>query len=286
MERAFHHCGALAVPLSEQQLAEFASTHAWRTPFDIAPRYLAGPGDARHVTHGLAAAGWIRTSDPLSPEIVLTSPDKRYRLQFAPQSATSAWWRLWAEPTDGTSWYAEFGELVPAEILSAFTDALTAPLPSEQPDLFRTLGWAGWVIDTPNSAFSLDGMCHVELRTDLGDGSMPHWQVETTEPAPGILGARIWHATFDEHAPAHLVDAFVTSLADPAPLQRGRYERTAHHSVVAKPSRPLTRQQVLDAHTTRLDALRTQARAARRRQQPATTTAPAPPTSTSSALRR
>ncbi|MGY4957918.1 DUF317 domain-containing protein [Streptomyces nigrescens] len=271
--------------LSEQQLAEFASTHAWRTPFDITPRYLAGPGDARHVTHGLAAAGWTRTSDPLSPEIVLTSPDKRYHLHFDPQSATSAWWRLRAEPTYTKPWYAEFGELVPAEILVGLTDALTAPRPSEQPNLFRTLGWAGWVIDTPNSAFSLDGMCHVELRTDIGDGRMPHWHIEATEPAPGILGARIWHASFDEHTPAHLVDAFVTALADPAPLQRGRYERTAHHSAVPKPSRPLTRQQVLDAHTTRLDALRTQARAARR-EQPAPAMAPAPPTSAVSPLRR
>ncbi|MER6304994.1 DUF317 domain-containing protein [Streptomyces sp. NPDC001657] len=272
--------------MSERQLEAFAATHAWRIPFDTTPRYLAGPGDGLHVTHGLAAAGWTRTSDPLSPEIVLTSPDKRYHLQFDPQSATSAWWRLRAEPPDARPWCAEFGELIPAEILTGLTDALTAPPPSEQPNPFRTLGWAGWVIDTQNSASSLDDMCHVELRTDLGDGSMPHWHIETTEPAPGILGARIWHASFDEHTPAHLVEAFVSALADPAPLQRGMYERTAHHSAVQKPSHPPTRQQVLDAHTTRLEALRAQARAARRRKQPATTTAPAPPTSTTAPPRR
>ncbi|MGA4876606.1 DUF317 domain-containing protein [Streptomyces lydicamycinicus] len=274
------------MPVSERQLEAFADTHAWRIPFDTSPRYLAGPGDGRHVTHGLAAAGWIRTSDPLSPEIVLTSPDRRYRLQFDPQSATSAWWRLWAEPTDGTSWYAEFGELVPAEILAGLTDALIGPPPSEQPNPFRSLGWAGWVIEAQNSAVSLDGMCHVELRTSRVNGSAPHWHIETAEPLAGRLGAQIWHASFDEHTPAHLVEAFVTALASPAPLQRGMYQRTAHHSAVQKPSHPPTRQQALDAHTTRLDALRTQARAARRRQQPATTTAPAPPTSTSSALRR
>ncbi|MEU1629230.1 DUF317 domain-containing protein [Streptomyces sp. NPDC020096] len=85
--------------MSERQLAAFADHHAWRIPFDTSPRHLAGPGDARHVTHGLAAAGWTRTSDPLSPEIVLRSPDHRHSLQFDPQSATSAWWRLRAEPT-------------------------------------------------------------------------------------------------------------------------------------------------------------------------------------------
>ncbi|MCZ4103661.1 hypothetical protein O3W51_47220 [Streptomyces sp. H39-C1] len=51
--------------MSARQLAAFASTHAWQIPFDTSPRHLAGPGDARHVTHGLAAAGWTPTSDPL-----------------------------------------------------------------------------------------------------------------------------------------------------------------------------------------------------------------------------
>ncbi|MEW2620873.1 DUF317 domain-containing protein [Streptomyces sp. NPDC048106] len=88
------------MPLSEQQLAPFADKHAWQIPFDTSPRHLAGPGDARHVTHGLAAAGWNAVSDPLSAEIVLRSPDLRHSLQFDPQSATSAWWRLRAETTD------------------------------------------------------------------------------------------------------------------------------------------------------------------------------------------
>lgn len=178
------------MPVSERQREAFADTHAWRIPFDTSPRYLAGPGDGRHVTHGLAAAGWIRTSDPLSPEIVLTSPDKRYRLQFDPQSATSAWWRLWAEPTNAKPWYAEFGELVPAEILAGLTDALIGPPPSEQPNPVRSLGWAGWVIEAQNSAVSLDGMCHVEQRTSRVNGSAPHWHIETAEPLAGRLGAR------------------------------------------------------------------------------------------------
>ncbi|MGW0015648.1 DUF317 domain-containing protein, partial [Streptomyces tendae] len=81
------------MPVSERQLAAFADQHAGQIPYDVSPRHLAGPGDARHVTHGLAAAGWNLTSDPLSAEILLRSPDHRYRLQFDPQSHTSAWWR-------------------------------------------------------------------------------------------------------------------------------------------------------------------------------------------------
>ncbi|WP_446038083.1 DUF317 domain-containing protein [Streptomyces sp. SID1121] len=112
------------MPLSEQQIAPFADEHARQIPFDTSPRHLAGPADARQVTHGLAAAGWKSTSDPLSAEIVLRSPDQRYHLQFDPQSTTSAWWRLRAEPTNGEpGWYAEFGERVPAEVLAGLTDA-------------------------------------------------------------------------------------------------------------------------------------------------------------------
>ncbi|MCC2275582.1 DUF317 domain-containing protein [Streptomyces sp. ET3-23] len=262
------------MPVSERQLAAFADHHAWRIPFDTSPRHLAGPGDARHITHGLAAAGWTRTTDPLSPEIVLRSPDHRHTLQFDPQSSTSAWWRLRAARTDAEpGWYAEFGELVPAEVLGHLTDALITPPPREQADLFQVLESAGWRQDTQHMADSPDGMCHVELRRD-GEDALAGWHVETCEPGYGTpIGPRIWHAWFDSRTPAHLVDAFVTALADPAPLQRGMYERTAHHSVVQQPSL-LTPQQVVEAHTARLDALRAQARAVRR-QQPKAAAAPA-----------
>jgi hypothetical protein len=268
------------VPVSERQLAAFADTHAWRIPFDTSPRHLAGPGDARHVTHGLAAAGWTRTSDPLSPEIVLRSPDHRHSLQFDPQSATSAWWRLRAEPTDTElGWYAEFGELVPAEILSGLTDALVSPPPTMPADPLRILDGAGWLIDGRGSAFSDPLGCTVERRTERGDATVPwrlparvSWHVEARDPEHSSRGPRLWHAWFDGPTPTHLVAAFVTALADGAPLQRAMYDRTAHHGVVQKPS-PLSPQQIVEAHTARLAGIRKQARAAHR--QPKTATPPA-----------
>ncbi|MEU9246961.1 DUF317 domain-containing protein [Streptomyces sp. NPDC048385] len=272
------------MPVSERQLAEFADKHAWRIPFDTSPRHLAGPGDARHVTHGLAAVGWSRISDPLSAEMVLTSPDHRYSLQFDPQSATSAWWRLRAEATDTEPhWYAEFTELVPAEVLGSVTDALVAPPRAEQPDPWHVLSAAGWPPDAQGKAHSPDTLCHVERPINsLGTAS---WLIETREQGyDHHAGPRIWHAWFDDRTPSRLVTAFVTALADTAPLQRGMYDRTAHYSAVQEPS-PLTPQQVVDAHTTRLDALRFQARAARRRQRPATTQPQAPPP-TATPLRR
>ncbi|MEU3299707.1 DUF317 domain-containing protein [Streptomyces sp. NPDC006678] len=257
------------MPVSERQLAEFANEHAYRIPFDTSPRHLAGAGDARHVTHGLAAAGWGRTSDPLSAEIVLTSPDRRHSLQFDPQSATSAWWRLRAEPADTErGWYAEFGELVPAEVLGHLTDALIAPPPAQQQEPFNVLEAAGWTIDAEKAAVSPDGMCRIRQRHDSSGRDAWLWHVETCEPGYGTpMGPRIWHAWIDGQAPAHLVSAFITALAHDAPLQRGMFDRTAHHSVVQQPS-PFTPRQVVEAHTARLNAVRAQARAARRTPQP------------------
>jgi hypothetical protein len=262
------------VPVSERQLADFANKHTWQIPFDTSPRHLAGPGDARHVTHGLAAAGWTRTSDPLSPEIVLRSPDHRHSLQFDPQSATSAWWRLRGEPSSTEpGWYAEFGELVPAELLGHLTDALIAAPPAQRPDPFPNLQSAGWQLDSANAARSADGMCHVEHRIDSDDARGSSWHIETRRPGYGTpMGPRIWHAWLDDLAPDHLVSAFITALADPAPLQRAMYDRTAHHSVVQKPS-PLTPEQVVEAHTARLAGIRKQARTTHR--QPKTATPPA-----------
>ncbi|MER7851362.1 DUF317 domain-containing protein [Streptomyces bacillaris] len=249
----------LPVPLKERQLAGFADKQASQIPFETGPRHLAGPGDVRHVTHGLAAAGWTTLSDPLSAEIVLRSSDLRHSLQFDPQSVTSAWWRLWAEHTDdGPGWYAEFGELVPAEVLTGFTDALVAPpLPPQDP--WQAVDSAGWHRESERAARSPDSMCHIELRRLSGSPDRLSWLVDTREAGHGeFVGPRIWHAHFDELTPTHLISSFLTALADPSPLLRGMYERCIHHSAVQKPS-ALRPQQVVGAHITRINSLRAQA---------------------------
>ncbi|MEV7394022.1 DUF317 domain-containing protein [Streptomyces sp. NPDC091215] len=232
-------------------------------------------GDARHVTHGLAAAGWRTVSDPLSAEVVLRSPDLRHRLQFDPQSTTSAWWRLWAEPTDTEhGWYAEFSELVPAEVLAGVTDALVVP-PQQRQDPWQAVISAGWQRHSDGTVLSPDSMCHIALRPLSEFSRGPSWHVETREPCRGQFpGPRIWHAYFDEHAPAHLVGSFLTALADRRPLLRGMFDRTSHYSAVQEPS-SLRPQQVVDAHTARIESLRALARArSARRQQTTPTTAP------------
>ncbi|MFJ3656509.1 DUF317 domain-containing protein [Streptomyces nigra] len=71
---------------------------------------------------------------------------------------------LRAEPTDTEAgWYAEFGELVPAEVLAGFTDALIVP-PPQQPDPWQPVTSAGWHRASDGTARSPDSMCHIELR--------------------------------------------------------------------------------------------------------------------------
>ncbi|MFJ2175892.1 DUF317 domain-containing protein [Streptomyces sp. NPDC087851] len=272
------------MPVSRRQLDEFADHHLWKIPFDTSPRHLAGPGDPRYVTHGLIAAGWTRTAtDPLSPKIVLHSPDHRHSLRFDPYS--SAWWWLEAEPTDTTpGWYAQFGELVPAEVLGSLTDVLHAPPPDLDPDPWQTLSAAGWQLDELGVARSPDGMCRV-TPYPLYRQESATWYIVAHEHGYGDPdGPRIWSAWFDSRTPIHLVNAFVTALVDTTPLRREMYDRGAHHSSVQERS-ALSPQQVVDAHTARLDALRAQTRAAKRRQ-PTTAKAPSPPTRTSAPLRR
>lgn len=260
--------------LSERQLTEYANQIAWRIPFNTTPRHLAGPGDARYVTHGLAAAGWNRTSDPLSPDIVLTSPGLRYSLQFDPQSTTSAWWRLRAKATaTEPGWYAEFGELLPAEILAGLTDALVAPPRKPQADPWQTLSHAGWPVDDEGRAHSPDGMIAVETRASASSNTARSWHIDASKTEGG---PRLWHASFTSDTPTHLIGGFIAALTSPEPLQRGMFDRVAHYSAVQKSS-PLTPEQVIDVYRRRIDSLRRRSRAHRRRQQALTTT-PAPAT--------
>lgn len=268
------------MPVSDRQLAEFADSHAWDILFDTSPRHLAGPGDGRHVTHGLAASGWTRTSDPLSPEMVLRSPDHRYDLQFDAQYPTSARWRLRAKRTDiRPGWYAEFGALIPAEVLGAVTDALVAPAAAQRRDPLDAATAAGWLRDTQDTATSPDAACRIERGLPYDeDVEAMSWHMRACEPGQTL--GKLWHAAFDAHTPLHLVDAFVAALADPTPLQRSTFDRTAHGAVL-ETSR-LSGQHVVNAHTARVRALAAQTGTARRQ----TATPPRPSSSPNTSPRR
>ncbi len=109
-------------------------------------------------------------------------------------------------------------------------------------------------------------MCYIERRPASEFGHQPYWHVEARELGHRQFpGSRIWHAYFDEHTPAYLVGSFLSALVDPRPLQRGMSDCAGHYSAVQEPS-PHSPQQIVDAHTQRLQSLRARSRAARRQQ--------------------
>ncbi|MFE6979275.1 DUF317 domain-containing protein [Streptomyces sp. NPDC057682] len=271
--------------LSSQQVTAFADELATQVPYDTGPRHLAGPGDARHVTHGLAAAGWDTVSDPLSPKVILVSPDRRHHLQFDPQPRSSARWRLRAESAHSKpGWHAEFGAHVPAEVLAGLTDALVARTHVRSPSPLSELDAAGWLIDGRGMAYTDN--CTVERHSGQGPRTVPWdqqgpvaWYISVRDLPPdiGSSGTHLWHATFHRGTPEHLVAAFFTALVDTAPLQRGLVDPTATYGVTQDRS-PLTAEQTADAYTRRIKAIRARARSAHRRQtHSATATVPPKP---------
>ncbi|WP_405734813.1 DUF317 domain-containing protein [Streptomyces sp. NBC_01537] len=164
--------------------------------------------------------------------------------------------------------------MVPAEVLAGLTDALTAPVPQDVPDLWPVLADADWTYtrndDGTAQAVSPDQLVQVERARLSHDGFV--WRTDATEQPGG--GPQIWHAWLHDTTPAHLLVGFVTALASPEPVQRGMHDLTGHYSVTQERS-TITGDHIVEAHIGRLEAARARARAARRVQL-ATQSSPAP----------
>ncbi|MGW6742855.1 DUF317 domain-containing protein [Streptomyces sp. NPDC055025] len=238
------------------------------------PRHLAGPGDPRHITQALRAAGWKNHSDPDVPHVVLAAPDYRHTLVLDPETGTyGSWWRITSEG-EGPWWQAGFGGDTPVEILAGLTDALIRPAPDTTPDLWAPLTAAGWAYERDGqggeSASHPDGIMSLRRWTTL-EGEHFYWTAEAAL-ATGLGGQRrLWHASFDDTTPRHLIAAFATALASPDPVQRGMHD-VPHHYLVTQERDGPQGEQIIAAHQERLKA----ARAAARRARP-TTAQPAQP---------
>ncbi|MGW6454410.1 DUF317 domain-containing protein [Streptomyces sp. NPDC055078] len=266
--------------LRREQVDRFAAEN---TGFldDVSPRYLAGPGDARHVTHALAAAGWRVRSDPLAPVVDLISPDHRYRLRHEPQTmAGGAIWSLHSDAPEAY-WYAQF-TAIPVEILAGLTDQLFLPPPAVGPygvwDLLADADWSQTSHGDGTVARSPSGMVSVKHRQITTGYESRAWRIEA-RPAPDE-GPRIWGAWIVYEPPPHLITGLAAALTDPSPLQRTWAQPEAHYSARRTESR-VTPQAYVKAHRTRVDAVRARVRAARRANPP-TSTAPAPPSTSTS----
>ncbi|MFF5438877.1 DUF317 domain-containing protein [Streptomyces achromogenes] len=179
----------------------------------IAPRSLAGGGDPAWITVPLhRACGWSHGHDQLMPRVILSSPDQKALLRLEPDP-DGQWWTIQhAAGPDRPAWYASFGARTPVEFIAAFTDALTDPAghPPTARTPFELIDAAGWSPDHDVGMFrSPDATTFVETNGGA-------WFVTTT------LGRKrpVWQAQFSEDTPMHLITAFTTALADPAPLPR------------------------------------------------------------------
>ncbi|MGW4200340.1 DUF317 domain-containing protein [Streptomyces sp. NPDC004726] len=263
--------------LKREQLDLFASDH---TGFlhDVSPRHLAGPGDARHVTHALAAAGWTLRSDPLTPVVDLISPDRLHQLRHKPQPGSDRTvWCLNGIHTKG-SWYASFGA-VPAEILAGFTDRLLLPPPAaDLPDVWDVLADAGWTHTRHASggeARSPDEMVHIAQQPISAEvDETPAWRIEV-RPDPD-QGTPVWTAWIAHSPPPQLIHSLIGALIDPAPIQRNWQENEGHYSA-RRTASSVTPQAYVQAHRDRTETVRASVRAARRQAKKALATAPAPP---------
>ncbi|MCL6737724.1 DUF317 domain-containing protein [Streptomyces neyagawaensis] len=263
------------MPVTARQLAAFRRDHESTIPRATSPRYLAGAGDARHVTHALLAAGWNITSDPASPETELTSPDLQTRLQAAPQFTPSGnWWRLTVEPPNSRTWYASFTRHVPTEILAGLTDSLLTPVPEDVADpwdLFRSAGWS--VTQSENGtgleARSPDQRAIVEYsRPQYDETRACSWRIRAKEypldaAESSFVGRSIWDGWLDGHTPGHTIAGFITALTSDEPLLRGWGHHGWHHAVQHEPT-SRTGRDVADAHQQRLKHVQARVRAAHR----------------------
>ncbi|MCX5274948.1 DUF317 domain-containing protein [Streptomyces virginiae] len=258
--------------VSPAQRASYAEDHATKIPFETTPRPLAGPGDPRHVTHALLAAGWTLTSAPGDLRIALAGPDEaRHQLVIDPFASGSPW-RI--QSVDWT-WNASFDRMVPAEIIAGFTDGLLHGPRRGDSSPWEHMQKAGWAVERqPDGTGQARSPApelpiSAELRPIFNDSS-DHmaWRIVQ----PDHIGAPIWKMWISGPVPEHLMAGLAEQLVSASPVLRGMYDLD-HYSARQNPS-PLTPQQAVEAHFTRIDATRAQARSQRRTH--LTTRLPAP----------
>ncbi|MFI5982128.1 DUF317 domain-containing protein [Streptomyces sp. NPDC051555] len=238
--------------VTDRQFAVFASDHEHKLGSAISPRYLAGPGDPRHITHALRAAGWTNTSDPLHPSITMTSPDYAHNLSLNPASHHYAW-KISTEFLLGY-WSATFSITTPAEIVAGLTDALIRPAPDEAaPTVVEILTARGWAHSTNDAGsqtlVSPDGIVQAELRVSA---FLCGWEFEAARHhgEHGPEGT-LWRAYFNEDTPTHLLASVADAVSTPTAVLRSRFEIDEGPHLAVGPEFAIG-SEVLAAHKVRL----------------------------------
>ncbi|MEH0507253.1 DUF317 domain-containing protein [Streptomyces scabiei] len=214
----------------------------------VAPGYLAGSAycgtDAFvPLTHHY----WHDMSDEMG-NFYVTTMGSQLRIAYVPEASelmpdATALWQircrtdLHAPPT----WTAAFTDETPPEIVAAVTAALDADVtagrwndePYRERDDHPEMVWevlraARWQITVDGwhiTATSPDRLARLEYRPPSSFGG--HKVARDEAWRARILAApdarrALWEADFHSATPAHLVAAFATALADPAPVSRER----------------------------------------------------------------
>ncbi|MFE3329023.1 DUF317 domain-containing protein [Streptomyces sp. NPDC059176] len=214
--------------ITRRQLDAFTNEYASKLGSPVSPRYLAGPGDPRHITHVLCAAGWSVPCDPLHPVIRMQSPDQQHELVFQPSAQYPRQWWTVHSGHGPDHWYAAFSGSTPVEIVAAITDTLLRPEPGKvQEDFAAILAKRGWEHTTNelggHTIVSPDRTTVAEQRISPSMGRCG-WQIEVARHhGPYGPEGPLWSASLDIRTPAHVLGAMATALADPAPVPRPRF---------------------------------------------------------------
>ncbi|MFD3997400.1 DUF317 domain-containing protein [Streptomyces sp. NPDC058583] len=212
-----------------RQLDAFTHEYASKLGSPVSPRYLAGPGDPRHITHALCAAGWSVPCDPLHPVIRMRSPDQQHELVFKPSAQYPRGWWTVHSGLGPDPWYATFSGDTPVEIVAGLTDALFRSEPEEdaREDFAVILAEHGWTHTTDelggHRILSPDRTTVAEQRISPSMGRCG-WEIAVARNhGPYGPEGSLWHASLDIRTPAHVLGAVATALSDPAPVPRPRF---------------------------------------------------------------
>ncbi|MFG2836419.1 DUF317 domain-containing protein [Streptomyces zaomyceticus] len=240
-----------------RQLDAFTNEYTNKLGSPVSPRYLAGPGDPRHVTHALRAAGWSTPCDPLHPDIRMQSPDQQHELLFKPSAQyTRNWWTVHSG-FGPSNWYAAFSGSTPVEIVAGLTDTLLLPEPEEtsREDFAAILTTRGWKHTTDelggHQIMSPDRTAMVEQLISPSMGRCG-WEIEVARHR-GPYGPEglLWRASLDIRTPGHVLGAVATALSDPAPVPRTRFAiDESPHLTVGRET--VIGEQIVTAHQQRL----------------------------------
>lgn len=269
--------------VSPAQRASYADDHRSKIPFHTAPRHLAGPGDPRHVTHALLAAGWSIASAPGDPRTVLTGPDQaRHQLVLDPFA--SPCWRI---QSADWSWYASFDRMVPAEIIAGFTDGFIGTPRRTDTGPWQLMAQVGWTVERrPDGTRQAVSPGSNPLRVELvpvgkAGPEQSAWRVEAQPP---YGGARLWHIWISGAVPDHFLNGLVEQLVATAPVVRGLHD-TESHGARQEPS-GMSPEQVAEAHFARLEAVSRRVKAERRTRVATSLPRPLPSTAPTSVSHR